>query len=369
MSRLTAALFIILLVAAGPVAAAGLVEEDVSLPVSFGGRHGGTLALEALIVRPDDNQRHPLAVISHGAPRNAEDRAGMHARAQIAKAREFARRGWATVVVMRRGYGQSEGEYVESSGRCDSPDYVTSGLTSAEDIRQTIAAMAAKPYVDASKVISVGQSAGGFATVALTANPPPGLVAAISFAGGRGSTKPDTVCTPERLIAAFATFGKTSRIPMLWVYTDNDHFFGPRLAHRFHDAFTGAGGQARFIAASDFGEDGHMLFSTAGIPIWTPYVEDFLASLRLTQFANPLPARDLSAITYPRGLTEKGRAAYRDYLDGVPHKSFAMAKDGAFGWRSNRRTTDEAVTQALEFCAKYAKGACYTVNVDNEAAQ
>ena len=369
MIRLFAALLAILLVLAGPAAAAGLIEEDASLPVNFGSRHGGTLALEALIVRPDDNQRHPLAVISHGAPRNAEDRAGMHARAQLSKAREFARRGWATVVVMRRGYGQSEGDYVESSGRCDSPDYVTSGLTSAEDIRQTIAVMATKSYVDASKVISIGQSAGGFATVALTADPPPGLVAAISFAGGRGSTKPDTVCSPERLIAAFASFGKTSRIPMLWVYTDNDHFFGPRLARRFHDAFTGAGGRARFIAASSFGDDGHMLFSTKGTPIWTPYVEEFLASLRLTQFTNPLPARDLAAITYPHGLTEKGRTAFRDYLDGVPHKSFAMSKDGAFGWRSNRRSTDEAVEQALEFCAKYAKRPCYTVSVDNEAAQ
>ena len=349
--------------------AAGLIEEDASLPVSFGGRQGRTLSLEALIVRPDDGGRHPLAVISHGSPRNAEDRAGMHARGQLAKAREFARRGWVTVVVMRRGYGLSEGDYAESSGRCDSPDYVAAGRTSAEDIRQTIAVMAGKPYVDGSKVISIGQSAGGLATVALTADPPPGLVAAISFAGGRGSSKPDTVCAPERLIAAFATFGKTARLPMLWVYSDNDHYFGPRLARKLHEAFTGAGGQARFIAAPDFGDDGHMLFSSKGIPLWTPYVEDFLASVHLTQFAHPLPARDLSAIAYPHGLSEKGRAAFRDYLDGVPHKAFAMSKDGAFGWRSNRRSGDEAVEQSLEFCAKYAKRPCYTVSVDNEAAQ
>ena len=61
-----------------------------------------------------------------------------------------------------------------------------------------------RPDIDATRIISVGQSAGGFATVALTADPPAGLVAAISFAGGRGSPRDGEVCADERLVAAFA---------------------------------------------------------------------------------------------------------------------------------------------------------------------
>jgi hypothetical protein len=69
-------------------------------------------------------------------------------------------------------------------------------------------------------------------SVALTAQAPSGLVAAISFAGGRGSRDDDDVCNPDGLVQAFATFGKTSRVPMLWVYATNDLFFGPDLARR-----------------------------------------------------------------------------------------------------------------------------------------
>ena len=236
---------IALLFALVPPAAAGLVEEEIGLPVSFGpmGR-SGTVRLDALIVRPDDGQRHPLAVLNHGAPRDGADRAAMNPGSMRAQAREFARRGWAVVAFMRRGYGRSEGDYVESSGKCASPDYVASGRNSADDVRAVIQAMKARPYVDGTRIISVGRSAGGFATVALTADPPPGLLSAISFAGGRGSTRPDYVCDEDRLVDAYATFGRTSRIPMLWVYAENDHWFVPPLAQRLFAAFTGAGGCA-----------------------------------------------------------------------------------------------------------------------------
>jgi dienelactone hydrolase len=39
------------------------------------------------------------------------------------------------------------------------------------------------PQVDAAHVVAMGVSSGGFATVALTAKAPDGLVAAINFAG------------------------------------------------------------------------------------------------------------------------------------------------------------------------------------------
>ena len=350
--------------------AAGLVEEPVGLKVSFsdGGR-GQTVTLDALIVRPDDNMRHPLVVLTHGAPRNADDRAGMSPRSMRAQAREFARRSWTVVAFMRRGYGRSEGEYIESSGKCASPDYESSGLHSADDIRAVIRAMRDDPHVDGTRIISVGRSAGGFATVALTADPPPGLIAAISFAGGRGSTRPDEVCAPERLVGAFAGFGRTSRIPMLWVYAENDHFFGPGLAKRFHTAFTEAGGQAQFIAAPAFGSDGHSLFSEKGAAIWTRYVDDFLARQRLTLVSQLLPSRDDASVHYPPGLGASGKEAFLKYLDGSDHKAFVMSADGHFGWRTGQTTAEDAVEAATEFCRKNTRLLCYAVMVDNEPVE
>ena len=88
---------------------------------------------------------------------------------------------------------------------------------------------------------AVGVSAGGFATVALTADRDPALSPVSVFAGGRGSSKPDEVCNPDQLVRAFFDFGKKSRIPMLWVYSDNDHFFGRRSRRNFSSFYHGAG--------------------------------------------------------------------------------------------------------------------------------
>ena len=208
--------------------------------------------------------------------------------AYLPQATEFARRGWAAVVLMRRGYGDSGGDWAETLGSCNNPDYVKAATSSVSDLRAVIAHLGTRPDIDSSKIISVGQSAGGFATVALTADPPPGLVAAINFAGGRGSQSDDEVCREERLIEAMRAFGRRSRLPMPWIYAENDKFFGPTLARKMRDAFADAGGQVQFVALPPFGRDGHSLFSS-GIRQWTPTVDKFLQERRLVLQDGLLP--------------------------------------------------------------------------------
>jgi dienelactone hydrolase len=140
----------------------------------------------------------------------------------LPQAREFARRGWTAVVVMRRGYGNSGGGYHEGMCACSSPCYKDAALQAAADLRGAIEYLSQLPEVDPSRILSVGRSAGGLANVALSADPPPGLVAAINFAGGHGSDARDNVCHPEALVKAFGDFGRKSRIPMLWVYAENE---------------------------------------------------------------------------------------------------------------------------------------------------
>ncbi len=282
LSRLIAAIL------AGALAGAcassfGIREEAMKLPASFASPSGvKTFNLEALVLRPDDDQRHPLAIINHGTPampdlRNVSLRGSMRSQAW-----EFARRGWVAVAFLRRGYGTSEGEFFETVGGCDNANFVASGRAGAEDVREVIRLMKEKPYVDASRVISVGSSAGGFTTVALTAEAPPGLVAGISFAGGRGK------CARIRLEDAYETFGKTSRTPMLWVYAENDSYFDPALAKRLHKVFTSGGGRAELVITGAFDQDGHNMFGLRrGIGEWSEHVDRFLAAHEL----NPEPTR------------------------------------------------------------------------------
>jgi dienelactone hydrolase len=332
--------------------------------VLLGGDSG---VLEGLFVRPNEPGRYPLVLLAHGSPRSAADRPNMTPLGMLPQALEFARRGWAVAIVMRRGYGGSDGGWAESLGPCDNANYTAAGIAGAADLKTTIEFVAHRPDVDPTRMIAVGVSAGGFATVALTADPPPGLVAAISFAGGRGSFESDHVCRPDRLVDAFGAFGKTSRVPMLWVYAQNDHFFGPALAQQFKSAFVGAGGDLDFIAAPAFGNDGHSLFSAAGIAEWTPYVDAFLRRQNLSLRATPLPLPQ-PAITPPQTLGSNGQKAFASFVIDAPHKAFAVAPDGSFGWQSGMRTVDAARADALKYCQQHAKN-CRIMFVDDAAAQ
>jgi dienelactone hydrolase len=345
---------------AGGAFAQNFMREEIRIPMAAAGPRG----LEALVVRPDQLGRYPLALISHGSPRDAAERRKMSPFAFMPQAIEFARRGWAAVIVMRRGYGGSAGNWMESSGPCNDRDYVTSATTSAADLRAAIADLTRRDDIDATRIIGVGQSAGGFATIALTADPPANLLAGISFAGGRGSRADHDVCQEDRLVEAMRSLGRRSRLPMLWVYAENDKFFGPALARRMHNAFVSAGGTAEFVMAPPFGRDGHTLFSLAGIPDWTPIADRFLGANRLVFRESLLPPPPLPALDPPASLSPAGRKSFDSYRAAPPRKAFAVSPGGAYGWRSGRRTADDAKEGALGACREHGKD-CRIFAVDD----
>jgi dienelactone hydrolase len=361
--RLILQVILLVLAAAGSLRAQDLVEQELRIPMKEAGKKG----LEAVMVRPNDGAAHPLALLNHGAPRDSGERPGMTPWGLVPQAREFARRGWTAVVVMRRGYGDSGGGYSEEGNAC-SPrvDYYDSGRESAKDLHAAMEYLATRPEVDGSRMISVGISAGGFATVALTADPPDGLVAAISFAGGRGSRKPDEVCNPEVLVRAFSDFGRKSRVPMLWVYAENDHFFGPSISAAFYQAFTASGGKAEFVRTAAFRRDGHGLFSLAGIPIWTPMVDKFLAQQNLTLRTSLLALPAPPDVAPPSSLSASGAAEFRSFLILPGHRAFAVSPAGHYGYVFGRRTEKEASKLAEERCrdATEKNDPCSVVMVD-----
>ena len=140
--------------------------------------------------------------------------------------------------------------------------------------------MAAEKRIVPNDVIVVGQSAGGWASIALSSLNPPQVKAIITFAAGRGGRvdgKPNNNCAPDKLVGVTGEFGRMSRVPMLWIYIENDTFFGPALSKRMHEAFTAGGGNAEYRLLPPFGNEGHFLIdSPDAIPIWSPLVAKFL---------------------------------------------------------------------------------------------
>jgi hypothetical protein len=216
-------------------------------------------------------------------------------------------------------------------------------------------------------MIGIGISTGGMAMLGLAADPPPGLKAAISFAGGRGSDAPDHVCNPDVLIKAVGDFGMRSRVPMLWVYAANDHFFGPQLAQQLYQAYSESGGRVRFIATGPFGVDGHELFSQEGAAIWTPIVDEYLLGqyLALRDTLLPDPPPDISS---PSHLGSDGRKQFEGYLLKAPHKAFAISQTGAFGFSYGQRTVADAELRAIKNCNEHTPAdiPCTIAVIDNE---
>lgn len=244
--------------------------------IPFQPPNGATVQLYTLEVVPTGSGPFPLAVISHGSPRIATDATTMSPGAYQAVANWFADHGYAVVIPMRRGFGQTSGKMVEGIGPCDKPDYVNAGLTGANDIQGVARYMQTQAFIDPRRVVLVGHSAGGWGSVAAASRSPPGVVAVISFAGGRGSYAPDRVCTESAEIEAARKFGSTTHVPSLWIYSENDHFFGPALARGMFDAYRDAGNvPATFVAAPHCSVDGHQLITRCPGD-WHDVVEAFL---------------------------------------------------------------------------------------------
>jgi pimeloyl-ACP methyl ester carboxylesterase len=214
-------------------------------------------------------------VISHGSPRSADERRTWGRQRFIAQSEPFLALGFAVVVPTRRGYGKSEGPWAEDYGPCSNPDYYDAGLETARDVRAAVDDVRHEPWADPKRVVLVGHSAGGFGSVAASSQPLDGLVGVVNFAGGRGSRGPDSVCAEGKLVRAMADYGRESRVPSLFIYSENDRFFGPPLARRMYEAFVSAGGRAEFVQAPASGVDGHGYFARA-IDDWTPRVASFL---------------------------------------------------------------------------------------------
>ena len=258
-----------------------LNEQVVFVPLAVAGSTGQeVLLLTATTYHPQGKGPFPLVVLSHGSPANAAARARMGRYRVLDRIREFVARGYAVIVPMRRGYGDTGGDWAERFGPCASADYYQAGRESALDLLATLEFARKLPYVRPDRIVLVGQSAGGFASIATASFGPQGVVAVVNFAGGRGGRGgryDGEPCSPDAMAHAIGRFAATIKVPVLWHYAENDRWFGPHHVRAWFEAFERAGARGKLVMQPPFGEDGHRIFaSPAGRRIWTAEFDRFI---------------------------------------------------------------------------------------------
>ena len=356
-----------LLLAAGAAAAEDLLPQlrEEILTIKKPGLFD--IDLEATLYRPAGDGPFPLVIINHG---KALGNPRFQARARYpSAARELVQRGYAVVIPMRQGFSKSGGSYI--AGGCN---VESNGRVQAADVVATLKQMSQRADIDARRVVVFGQSHGGLTTMAFGSLGLPNVAGLVNFAGGLRQKN----CTAweSGLAAAMGSYAKSTSVPSLWFYGDNDSYFAPPVWRDMHARYVANGGHARLVAYGRFGVDSHQLFgSTNGVAVWLPEVEAFFRELGLPFEQKQRIALALHADAVPSetgfaalddaaalpNASAAGRDGYAAYLRAEAPKAFALGTAGTWAWRTGSRS----IAQALENCAARAKDhACKLYAVD-----
>lgn len=310
--------------------------------------------------------KHPLVVLTHGTSDDPQARMRATPWGQMQQAQWFARRGYVAIVVVRSGYGRSGGRQDSMSGGCRPGfgSFEEAGEASTQDLRAVMKFAERLPEVDSSTILSVGVSTGGFAQVALSADPPPGLKAAISFAGGRGGDGHEHNCNLPGVLDAFRSFGKAAHkhgdLPMLWIYSENDHWFPPAMAQQFEAAYTKSGAAIQFLMAPPDGDEGHHLYTH--VSVWSDVVEAFLKAHNLLPLGDTvLPAPEPPDVPMPAALKDKDRETWRSFLLAAPFKTLVADESGTLWMAAAGFNQSIADDEAKDRCKKGGGDRCTIV--------
>jgi dienelactone hydrolase len=175
---------------------------------------------------------------------------------------------------MRKGRGASEGTYSESYG-CDHGS-VSSGVASAiEDLDGVFDFLLSQPYVDTYNILLSGISRGGYLSVIYAGKGKhrSDVKGVINFVGGWMGEK----CGTDLNSPGYAQTGKATKLAMLWLYSEGDSYYSPIAIRGYLDAFTKAGGKAKFTLYNNVPGNGHRLANF--ISIWKEEADQYLDSI------------------------------------------------------------------------------------------
>jgi dienelactone hydrolase len=235
---------------------------------------GNPFLLQGLIVKKADAiGRLPVMLYTHGATTSIKRRLEMSPRgakdANLRLIRDYARRGWLAVFVLRRAYGQSDGPEPVTGFMCDTttPRFQDWMDASADDLQATLDYLGRRDDADLSRTMALGVSGGGATVVALSARNIPGLKVVVSISGGFVLANCGENVDHLRLIEAMRYFGTKAKVPNLWYYAKNDSILPEQTVVNMREAFLEGGASAKLVHYSNLMDpatnqevDGHQLW-------------------------------------------------------------------------------------------------------------
>lgn len=236
----------------------------------------GQITLEATVFRPDGDGPFPLAIFTHGAARSAPSDGPYDFRPDTA-IRWFMAKGYAVAVVVRRGYGRSEGQRSVLDG-LGWPELLTPHRERANDLNSAAEYLRDQPFVVSDRMVMVGLSAGGNSVLAAASENPKGVQGVIAFVPGGGAINRNELEDSDLTKRAIRVFGATNKLPVLWIYPENDQFYSPKLARFFFESYTSeSSAEQELVILPLEGENGHdILLRDDGPQIWGATVDGFL---------------------------------------------------------------------------------------------
>jgi dienelactone hydrolase len=232
--------------------------------------------LQGLIVKKADAVgKLPIMLYTHGSTPSMETRQAMTPRGvkdvNLRLVRDYARRGWLGVFVLRRAYGQSDGPDPVTAYKCDSstPSFQDGIDAAADDLEATLNYIERREDADSSRIMALGVSGGGAAVVALSARNIPGLKVVVNVSGGLALLNCNN--NTDRLVEAMRYYGARSKVPNLWYYAKTDSIFPEQTVVKMRAAFLEGGAYAKLLHYSTLAiapsADGHQLWSKQSVMI------------------------------------------------------------------------------------------------------
>jgi dienelactone hydrolase len=275
----------------GPPAIAQPTEQQqpeiLQIPMSVDGAET-KVETHVYIPHSTSEKRFPVVVFSHG---NGVPPSSQINPMPVEAANWWVQHGFAVVAPVRPGYGRNGGAFREAQNvtwqgnTCvTDPTYELAVVRAREVVLATLAWTRSQSWADDDRILLVGHSTGGFTTIATAATNPPGVKAAINFAGGMGGNaggSPGQSCKPERIAALYRRFGEEIHVPTVWIYTANDLFWGTTEPRDWFDAFKAGGSDVSMIETPPAPDrpNGHSMIFT-NPDMWHASVEAFLQKMR-----------------------------------------------------------------------------------------
>jgi dienelactone hydrolase len=254
-----------------------LNEAFARVPTTVTGLDGVKRTGDMIVThfRPSGQGPFPAVIYSHG--RRPYHRAWPARYREAELASFWVQRGFAFFYATRLGYGATglEPDVESAGGVCKYAPGVDAVVTQLGGVVRYAQSLS---FVDQNRILLVGNSTGGLATIAATGRPPRGVVAAVNFSGGAGGgITPGRPCNEPEIRRLITNAGRSARTPMLWLYAANDSLWGPQFPREWHAAYVKSGGRAHLHIFPSVGSDGHNLKDH--IEVWAPVVTDYLPKL------------------------------------------------------------------------------------------